>query len=333
MAAADLVAGRLTARRLWLVASVLLAALPLAVGIALRSTAGGSLPQLAWLLFLGSSVHVAATGWFYSVAEVRAHMAAHPARYLWAPLGLVAVLAIAAATLTGRQLGWLLLGFFGWQFFHFQKQNLGIAALAARSCRAPGLSVVERRTLVGAGVGGTMALIGHPRLLQLVGMTAHGWLFAAGVAGYGLAVLVGVGALGRRPAADRPVVFAAVFLLSLLFFLPVFCFGSPYAAVAGLTIAHGLQYLMLMAFLAGRPTEGRPARVGLLMLLNIAVAGGVVVNWTSHQHGGGLGARLVFGGYLGLTCAHFVIDAGLWRLREEFPRRFLTVRLPFLLSR
>jgi hypothetical protein len=30
--------------------------------------------------------------------------------------------------------------------------------------------------------------------------------------------------------------------------------------------------------------------------------------------------------------AHFVIDAGLWRLRDEFPRRFRTERLPFLLT-
>ena len=28
-------------------------------------------------------------------------------------------------------MAWLLLAYFGWQFFHFQKQNLGMAALAA----------------------------------------------------------------------------------------------------------------------------------------------------------------------------------------------------------
>jgi hypothetical protein len=28
--------------------------------------------------------------------------------------------------------------------------------------------------------------------------------------------------------------------------------------------------------------------------------------------------------------AHFVIDAGLWRLRDPFPRQFLTGRLPYL---
>jgi hypothetical protein len=37
--------------------------------------------------------------------------------------------------------------------------------------------------------------------------------------------------------------------------------------------------------------------------------------------------------YLGVTMAHFVIDAGIWRLRDEFPRQFLTSRLPYLLGR
>jgi hypothetical protein len=29
--------------------------------------------------------------------------------------------------------------------------------------------------------------------------------------------------------------------------------------------------------------------------------------------------------------AHFVVDAGLWRMREQFPRAFLGSRLPWLI--
>ena len=29
--------------------------------------------------------------------------------------------------------------------------------------------------------------------------------------------------------------------------------------------------------------------------------------------------------------AHFVVDAGLWRMRAEFPRSFLQSRLPYLI--
>jgi hypothetical protein len=78
-------------------------------------------------------------------------------------------------------------------------------------------------------------------------------------------------------------------------------------------------------------TDRAPASVGLLVLLNVALALGVTLNWASHMHSGTWLPRAVFGTYLGLVSAHFLIDAGLWRLRDEFPRTFLTDRLPFLL--
>ncbi|MCU1657253.1 MAG: hypothetical protein JWO57_1909 [Pseudonocardiales bacterium] len=181
------------------------------------------------------------------------------------------------------------------------------------------------------GLVGIAALLGHPDLLQIAGIHRQGWLFTAGAVVFLLGVLVGGACLAGRPASDRPIEFAGVYLMSLLFFVPVFCFTSPYAAVAGLTIAHGLQYLLLVGFLAAKPTARSPASVGLLVLLNVTLALGVLLNWSSHLHSGASLGRAVFGIYLGLVSSHFVIDAGLWRLREEFPRTFLAERLPFLL--
>src|SRR6202044_825663 len=83
---------------------------------------------LAWLLFLGSSVHVAATGWLYTLPDVRAHAAARPLRYAWVPAGLVVTGGVTAAVLSPAAMAWLLLAYFGWQFFHFQKQNPGRGA-------------------------------------------------------------------------------------------------------------------------------------------------------------------------------------------------------------
>jgi hypothetical protein len=319
-------------RRTWLAATVTLTVAPFLAAIALAPD-GNATPAhaLVWLLFIGSSMHVGATGWFLSVPVVRAHMAAHAVRYVWVPIALVAGWAFVAGALSERQLVWLLLGFFAWQFFHFQKQNLGLAALAARGFGARGLSVTERRALVVAGLGGIGALLGHPDLLQIVGAHRQDWLFAAGGVVFVLGLLVGGVCLARRPTSDRPIEFAGVYMMSLLFFTPVFCFASPYAAVAGLTIAHGLQYLLLVGFLAAEPTPGRRASVGLLILLNVALALGVLLNWSSHLHAGAWLERVMFGVYLGLVSAHFVVDAGLWRLRDEFPRTFLAERLPFLL--
>jgi hypothetical protein len=117
----------------------------------------------------------------------------------------------------------------------------------------------------------------------------------------------------------------------------VFAFASPYAAVGGLTIAHGAQYLLLMSLVAAgggapRSPGGRTARaLRLAVLVNLVLIGGAALEVTSHLHDGGRSFRLLYGMYLGVVMAHFVLDAGLWRLRDPFPRRFLARRVPYLL--
>jgi hypothetical protein len=118
-----------------------------------------------------------------------------------------------------------------------------------------------------------------------------------------------------------------MYLMALLFCLPVFVFGSPYAAVGGMTVAHGMQYLLLVGLVAA----GSGARlVRLAALCNVALLGGVALEKASHLHGAALAERPLFGAYLGVVMAHFVIDAGLWRLRDPFPRAFLARHVPYL---
>jgi hypothetical protein len=180
-----------------------------------------------------------------------------------------------------------------------------------------------------AGIGGVVALLGHPDLLQVAGAHRTSVLFAAGGALFASGVLGGAWAASRRRSGRRPAQFVAVYAVSLLFFLPVFVFASPYAAVAGLTIAHGLQYLLIMGLVAAGPAK---IDSGVLVLVNIALLLGLGLNRMSHLHGASAAGRALYGLFLGLSVSHFVIDAGLWRLRDEFPRAFLTRRLPYLLA-
>jgi hypothetical protein len=313
-------------------AAILVASVVPLIAVVLLAPAAGAKPTsaLVWLLFVGSSVHVGSTAWFYSVREVRAHMHRHRSRYAVAPVALVGGCALGAAFLTDRQITWVLLGFFAWQFFHFQKQNLGVAALAARAQRTAGLSVPERRALVLTGLGGIVGLLGHPDLLQIAGAHRFDVAFFAGGAIFSIGAVLGVVAMTRRRSRDT--VFTVVYVVSLLFFLPVWLFASPYAAVAGLTVAHGLQYLVLMGLIASARTGDRPVGISVLILVNVALVLGIVLNRMAHLHGHPGFGQALFGVYLGLSMAHFVIDAGLWRLRDEFPRTFLTARLPFLLG-
>ena len=41
-----------------------------------------------------------------------------------------------------------------------------------------------------------------------------------------------------------------MYLMGLFFSVPVFVFASPYAAVGGMTIADGMQYLLLVSLVA-----------------------------------------------------------------------------------
>lgn len=320
--------------RAWLWGTVALSAGAFGGAVVLAPPASAApVRGLAWLLFLGSSVHVAATGWLYTLPDVRAHAAARPARYVWIPAGLVVAGAVTAALLSPAAMGWLLLAYFGWQFFHFQKQNLGLAALAASVHRVRPLSRAERRALMGAGGAGILGLLAHPDLLQLRLRPAAGELFTVAALGFAVAAGFGVVALVGRPAADRPAGFCTMYLMALLFSLPIFAFRSPYAAVGGMTIAHGFQYLLLVGLVAAGDRRGTPRWLRLAVFANIALVGGALLSGASHLHGFPPTIRLVFGAYLGVVTAHFVIDAGFWRMRDPFPRTFMARHVPCLAPR
>ncbi|HTZ29703.1 MAG TPA: hypothetical protein VMC83_37250 [Streptosporangiaceae bacterium] len=314
----------------WLIGTLTVTLAAFATAIALAPPASAPpVRGLAWLLFVGSSVHVASTGWLYTLPEVRGYARQHRTRLVLVPAALILATALLAGALAPATMAWFLLPYYAWQFFHFQKQNLGMAALAASSRREVPLRPAERRALMTAGYAGIAGLVAHPGLLQLRLDPRLGLIYPAAAAVFAGAVAVGVITVARRPGGGAA--FRAVYLTSLCFFGPVFVFGSPYAAVGGMTIAHGLQYLLLVGLVAAGNGQVPGRALRLAILCNVALAGGAVLSAASHLHGAAFAGRLAFGAYLGAVMAHFVIDASLWRLRDPFPRAFLASRVPGML--
>ena len=324
-------ARRGAAAKVWFCASVGLTCGALATCVVLAPKSGASPDMgLAWLLFLGSSVHVASTGWLFTNTNVRRYAREKRGRYVWAPLGLVATGLIVSVVATPHLMSWAVLLVLAWQLHHFQKQNIGQVALTGVSLGLAPLRRGERTAICTTGAAGIAAVCAHPALLQLslrpplagAAVLLATALFLLGVAGGALV-------LTRRLRSDRSPKFCLMYGLALLFPLPIFVFGSPYAAVAGMTLAHGLQYLLLMGLVAAAG-EPRERMSGVAALCTLAALGGVVLNLMSHLHGDGLPLRPLFGVYLGLLATHFVVDAGIWRLREPFVRAFLSQRIGYL---
>lgn len=122
--------------RAWLWLTIALTAGAFTVAAALAPPASAAPGRgLAWVLFVGSSAHVASTGWLYTLGDVRSYAASRPLRLRWVPVALLLSGTLAAVLVPPARFAWLLLPFFGWQFLHFAKQNLGMVALAA-SCAA-----------------------------------------------------------------------------------------------------------------------------------------------------------------------------------------------------
>lgn len=317
---------------LWLWTSIVLTCGAVGVCVALAPKSGGD-PDvaLAWLLFLGSSVHTASTGWLFTNSSIRRYAWEQRGRYVWAPLGFVTTGMILSVVVSPRLVTWAVLLLLAWQFHHFQKQNIGLVALTGSSLGLASLRRAERTSICATGAAGIAEVCAHPGLLQLdVRLPHSGYLALLATALLAVGVAGGALALTRRPRADRPSRFCAMYGLALLFPLPVFVFISPYAAVGGLTMAHGLQYLLLMGLVAAG--SDRRKRIGGVATLGaLAVLGGAVLSVISHLHGDGPSLRLFFGLYLGLLAGHFVVDGGIWRLSEPFVRSFLSQRAGYLL--
>ncbi len=287
---------------------------------------------VAACLVIGGSTHVAATGWFVFETDVRSVARRRWCRFFLLPAAVVAAAAWFGATASPHRIAIFLCGFFAWQFFHFQKQNVGVAALMASSSKVASLTTRERRCLVASGIAGITGLLGRPSLLHIPLRPATPALFFVGEVLFVVALVMGVAALMRRYRDQRSLVFVVTYVSGLLFNAPIFLFRAPYAAVGGMTVAHGFQYLFIVSTVVGASVHGRRRWERATLFSNILIVGTGCLAVAIHLHDGDGFERAIYGVALGVTMAHFLIDAAIWRLRDPQSRKFLTRRLPHLLG-
>ncbi|MEO2169538.1 MAG: hypothetical protein ABGY42_15755 [bacterium] len=276
------------------------------------------------LVWIGSQAHVAASFYFYSDAETRPFMLRErPSRFV---VGVLAVIiGFPLATSLAGRLGegelrdavslLLIGGYWSWQAHHYSRQNYGILSFLGR---AEGASVrpAEARALQLTSAAGIIGIVQMMNSPSLVFLGASPWVLSAGLMAAGWGVwLLDVWRQGSTGSSTRTV----AVVVGLAFYLPLYLFDDVFPAIMGFALAHGLQYFVFMGCVTA------PAKFGwrplVTMLLITGAVGWPLLQSTENQF---------FTLGLGVVMAHFVLDAGMWKLSEPFQRGYMAKRFPFL---
>jgi hypothetical protein len=280
-------------------------AVPWLAGLAVSS--GDSMPadrELTVILAVWFGLpHVASTIAFYFDSGLRPMLSDR--RYWSVPVLLVVGSAFVAGS-GPLGLDVLLIVNSLWALHHFAKQNLGMVAFAQRARRGPGLSALDRKAIVATGIA---AMCGYQAvLLPKLGYSVDTERFAR----VGLCILAGCAVAAWRSPARAPM------LLAVFFFLPLFLGLDAGQATIAYGAAHAAQYFLMMVMVC------RPSSSAMVALCVSAVAGGALLVHGSHADG------WIYGAVVGVNLAHFVIDAGVWKLSTPEKRSYMRERFAFL---
>lgn len=298
--------------------------------LAAPATGSGTGEFLGIFVVVAYAGHVATTGWLWTVPDVRAMVRSRPARLVVLPAAAMVGSAAVALGVPHHLFEVLLLVFFAWQFFHFERQNLGLVSLVARKWAAPPLTRPERELIAVACCCGIGALLGRPQLLGVSTIVVPASLSTAVVhtAEVGLVTCAVATAVAVRPAR-RPIPVTLAQITAVTFMAPVFIFHTAGAAVTGMVIAHGMQYLWVVGWRSLSARRRRPVSVlrTVLGIGSLAIVGGAGLEAMSELHASGAAAlRLLYGAYLGAVMAHFALDAVIWRPPTGSAPPFVQVR-------
>jgi hypothetical protein len=161
-------------------------------------------------------------------------------------------------------------------------------------------------------------------------------LWYLGIALYALLVPVVVMRVLRRRARYGPWT-VVTYLGCVFFFLPAYLSNNALFLVTSWTVAHGLQYLVMLTFHAGAAgrTERGVRALRPLLTFGLSLAAGVALWLLADRMSRGADAttaKVLIAAIMALTLAHYWIDQFLWRFRTPTRRAWLARSFPFLAS-
>lgn len=302
------------------------------VAILAQARAGGDAGVLTRalpvLLFLGAAGHVGSSFFYYGDARMRRFMfESSPVRYLFAPIAFIATLGVGYALLGSHGRAWFLVAFWIWQVHHFTRQNHGILSFASAAWRTPA-HPRERLAITLTDVAAILATLSFMTPYRETALAGYGWY--AHTVGLGVYVCAWVVWLASSPwkRVHATPGREGVVLALLGFYAPLFVFSDALTAVFMYLTAHGLQYLLFMTWVARTPASRRVRAFALLAVAT--VAGGLAIRALQDDALWSQWGFTALGAAYGVTIWHFLLDAGVWRLRDAFPRAYMSERFGFL---
>ena len=298
------------------------------------------------LLFLGTA-HVPATIFFYVDKDFSTIIKSNKLRYIYLPI--VLTLATGFLFAFGGLLvqAYVLLFYWSWQAFHYGRQNTGIYSFLSIATRGTKpyqseKTIIDLATI--CGIIGTFKILGlgvAPAYLKepVEDLYRFGqWAFAA-------VLLASIAVYISNIKRTTPLLSLFYFTL-VCFFLPIFISTDISVAFFSYAMAHGLQYILFMTVVSlNFSPQGVSNRVHVanaLKLLALIIVMGFVFYRANDlktieffaSNGRLLKvADFVIGAVLGATMAHFVIDAGAWRLSQPLQRMYMGKRFNFVFAR
>jgi len=268
------------------------------------------------------AAHVPTTASFYLDRSLRPYLMRHRTRFVVAPACVVIGGAALAWWAPARAVAAAFSLLIAWQLHHFTRQNLGMVSFLLRSARRPAITLEERKLVNLTGVAGILGLAPRYAGLPGFGTSVQQLLWLAGLLALALAAVRLVMIWPSDPLR------AVALLFVVGFYLPLFLYRTDaFTATVAYSAAHGAQYLLM----TGHVAAGRSRRLlvtWIVVLATLAVAGGYLLDRASMLNGTDL--RWLYGIGLGITAAHFIVDAGVWRLRDPDQRAWMRERFSFL---
>lgn len=295
------------------------------------------------LLFLGTA-HVPGTLFFYMDREFSPIIKEHKSRYIYFPIVLTIATGILFAFAGTMVQGYILLAYWAWQAFHYGRQNTGIYSFAAIGTRGTPADKLEKTIIdlgTYCGILGTFKILGMGVAPNYLHGLFNG-LYRFGAVAFVLVVVASIVVYVRYLKQTTPLLTIFYFTL-VCFFLPVFLSTNINIAFFSYAMAHGVQYILFMTIVSlNFDPQGVSKKWQVRSAAKLFVVIGVVgflfyqTNnvktfefFTAHATLG----DFIIGAILGATMAHFVIDAGAWKLSQSLQRKYIGKRFAFVFAK